>query len=109
MALPLPPALPGEKRAGNLVAFRHAERRLRRNGARRGRSWIRPTFEPVRADLNARSGKNRSAGSGCVFGRPVSACGSQASCQASHLYPAVRELRGGALLTQAQRELSGYD
>lgn len=25
------------------------------------------------------------------------------------LYPAFRELRGGALLTQAQRELSGCD
>lgn len=52
--------------------------------------------------------KNRSAGSG-VFDRPMSTCRSQASCQASLLYPAFRELRGGALLTRAQRELSGCD
>lgn len=94
MALPLPPALPGEKRAGNLVASAMLKEDCERMGpAGVGSESAPPSSRCVLAKGMFR--KNRPAGSG-VFGRPGSACGSQASGQASLSHPAFRELRRGS-------------
>lgn len=93
MALPLPPALPGEKRAGNLVASVMSKEDCEGMGpAGVGSGSAPPSSRCVLAKCMFR--KNRSAGS-VVFGHLMSACGSRASRQASLLFPVLRELREG--------------